>query len=441
MALGARLSNPEKQGMVLASAKTELQTLLESLPLPPVDPMPWWLMKYKRLNYWYADGGSDNAANFSVNFTTPHDQINAHRAEHVETVGKALAFARETQSPRFPSSLDAELVRQGADLFHGRTPPVDATGFRACKTCHGTYTKKPEQADLSRPGSWTVDYNFSDVLRNVHTDTSYNATLQQLRPIADNINRLAVYFADQGKPELIPHASVPDKEGYVAPPLVGVWASAPYFHNGSVPTIEAVLNSEIRPEIWARDNRDPYAYDLVKVGMQYRPVSRDEFESSAASASRKPFLSKAAIEHGTNYDTTEFGHGNMGHTFGDRLSATERTRRDRIPQKPFRPGHAMSSTRHGDSHGTLPGAGHPAAQAQPRRRGSISAGGRTSSPTSRAFPGQATTASATGTFPRFWTTSARGCARRCEVRSIARRGSFADFSGRSSSAGFCAIGV
>ena len=44
-ALGARLSNPEKQGMVLASAKTELQTLLESLPLPPVDPMPWWLMK------------------------------------------------------------------------------------------------------------------------------------------------------------------------------------------------------------------------------------------------------------------------------------------------------------------------------------------------------------------------------------------------------------
>ena len=139
-------------------------------------------------------------------------------------------------------------------------------------------------------------------------------------PIADNINRLAVYFADQGKPELIPHASVPDKEGYVAPVGRRLGLGA-YLHNGSVPTIEAVLNSEIRPEIWARDNRDPYAYDLVKVGMQYRPVSRDEFESSAASASRKPFLSKAAIEHGTNYDTTEFGHGNMGHTFGDRLIA------------------------------------------------------------------------------------------------------------------------
>jgi len=322
--LGARLSDPEKRGLVLANSKTDLQKLIESLPLPPVDPMPWWLMKYKRLNYWYADGGSDSAANFSINFTTPHGQLNARRAEHVEVVAKALAFARETQSPLFPGSLDGDLVRQGADLFHGRTPPVVATGFRACKTCHGTYTNKPEHGDLSQPGSWNVDYNFSDVLRNVHTDTSYNATLQQLKPIADNINKLAVYFADQGTPELIPHASVPDKEGYVAPPLVGVWASAPYFHNGSAPTIEAVLNSAIRPEIWARDNRDPHAYDLEKVGMKFRPVSRDECDASAAAAEGKSFLSKATVEHGTIYDTKQSGHGNMGHTFGDRLSAAER---------------------------------------------------------------------------------------------------------------------
>ena len=35
--------------------------------------------------------------------------------------------------------------------------------------------------------------------------------------------------------------------GYVAPPLDGVWITAPYFHNGSVPTIEAVLNSKFVP--------------------------------------------------------------------------------------------------------------------------------------------------------------------------------------------------
>jgi len=30
--------------------------------------------------------------------------------------------------------------------------------------------------------------------------------------------------------------------GYQAPPLDGVWATAPYFHNGSFPTLLAVVN-------------------------------------------------------------------------------------------------------------------------------------------------------------------------------------------------------
>jgi hypothetical protein len=58
--------------------------------------------------------------------------------------------------------------------------------------------------------------------------------------------------------------------------------------------------------------------------MRYRPVSRDEFATSAAAADGKPFLSQAAIEHGTIYDTKAVGHGNLGHTFGDRLTDGER---------------------------------------------------------------------------------------------------------------------
>ncbi len=237
--------------MALAKGKTELLELLESSRLPPVDPMPWWLMKYKTLDYWYGDGGIENAAHFSLNFTTPHAEINAHRAEHVKTVAKALAFARETQSPPFPGSLNAELVQRGADLFHGRVAPAETKGFLACKTCHGTYTRKDSHTDPTQPGGWEVNYRFSHVLRNVKTDASYNEVLKTFRPIADHINKLEVYFAGQGTPELAPQATVPAKDGYVAPPLVGVWASAPYFHNGSVPTIEAVLNTAIRPEIWS----------------------------------------------------------------------------------------------------------------------------------------------------------------------------------------------
>jgi len=148
--------------------------------------------------------------------------------------------------------------------------------------------------------------------------------LRKLKPIADHTNKLKDYYTARGTPELIPTFSVPTKSGYVAPPLVGVWASAPYFHNGSVPTLEAVLNSTLRPEIWSRENRDPSAYDLEKVGMKHRTVPRSEFEKSATNAAGKAFLSKAAIDHGALYDTKGFGHGNMGHTFGDRLTAGER---------------------------------------------------------------------------------------------------------------------
>jgi hypothetical protein len=322
---GARLRDPANEGLVVGEEKTELEAIFESLDLPPVDPMPWWLMKYKTKDYWYADAGIHDAASFSVNFTVAHPEMNLDRAEHIKTVAKALAFARDTHSPPFPTALNGALVQKGADLFHGRTPPSVTEGFTACKTCHGAYTKKPSQSDLSQPGSWTVAYNFSHVLRDVKTDRSYNATLQKLRPIADHINKLEVYFTAKGTPELTPHATVPAKDGYVAPPLVGVWASAPYFHNGSVPTLDTVLNSELRPEIWSRDGRDPHAYDLERVGMQYRNVARSEFEKSTADAAGKPFFSQAAIDHGAIYDTKGFGHGNTGHTFGDRLTPDERS--------------------------------------------------------------------------------------------------------------------
>ena len=58
--------------------------------------------------------------------------------------------------------------------------------------------------------------------------------------------------------------------------------------------------------------------------MLYTAVSRAEFEESAASAADKPFLSQPAVDHSAIYDTTQFGHGNMGHTFGDSLSDEER---------------------------------------------------------------------------------------------------------------------
>jgi len=102
-----------------------------------------------------------------------------------------------------------------------------------------------------------------------------------------------------------PHAAkmVPEP-GYVAPPLDGVWATAPYLHNGSVPNLETLLDSTKRPTYWKRSFKAD-DYDLEKVGWR--------FQEEKAGGDK------------TIYDTTLLGHSARGHTFGDTLEPEERT--------------------------------------------------------------------------------------------------------------------
>jgi hypothetical protein len=102
-----------------------------------------------------------------------------------------------------------------------------------------------------------------------------------------------------------------------------VWATAPYFHNGSVPTVEAVLNSKLRPEIWER-SQDPFAYDLESMGVLFQAVSSDELEAGNRKRATAPYMSRESLDQMFVYDTTGFGRGNMGHRFGDSLTQDER---------------------------------------------------------------------------------------------------------------------
>jgi hypothetical protein len=103
-----------------------------------------------------------------------------------------------------------------------------------------------------------------------------------------------------------------DSDGYQAPPLDGVWATAPYLHNGSVPTLYGVLNSKARPGLFTRSFRtDREAYDERHVGWKVQGLS-------AAPKAASP------IEARKVYDTTRPGRSNAGHTYGDRLTEEER---------------------------------------------------------------------------------------------------------------------
>jgi hypothetical protein len=107
------------------------------------------------------------------------------------------------------------------------------------------------------------------------------------------------WFAHAGEPSQ--QKTLVDPAGYVAPPLDGVWASPPYFHNGSVPTLWHVLNPDERPAIWRRRGE---AIDEDRIGFQIEVVDR------------VPLVGIEAAERRQYMDTNRFGKSADGHDFG-----------------------------------------------------------------------------------------------------------------------------
>ena len=91
--------------------------------------------------------------------------------------------------------------------------------------------------------------------------------------------------------------------GYANQPLDGIWARAPYLHNGSVPTLRDLLNAPAeRPAAFYRGND---VYDQTRVG----------FVSTVAELGGRRF---------SRYDTSMPGNGNMGHEYGISLPAADK---------------------------------------------------------------------------------------------------------------------
>jgi hypothetical protein len=57
----------------------------------------------------------------------------------------------------------------------------------------------------------------------------------------------------------------PETQGYVAPPLDGLWARAPYLHNGSVPTLRHLLVPSLRTQA-QKFVRGAISYDTKNLG-------------------------------------------------------------------------------------------------------------------------------------------------------------------------------
>jgi hypothetical protein len=238
----------------------------------PTDVPAWWMLKKKNAMFYNGFGRGDfgrflMASNLlTVNDTAESREVDAH-------FNDVLAYINSIEAPVYPKPVNKALAKKGGIIF-----------VQNCSKCHGNYGAGGKYPNLLIPES------------EIQTDSALYKSNYQSYQFVDWFNNS--WFAQGDHPAMLQPFN-----GYIAPPLDGIWISAPYLHNGSVPDLESLLNSSKRPAFWSRDFDNP-EYDYEKLGWKY------EAQPGPGGT--------------TVYNTQLEGYGNYGHTYGDRLTNNER---------------------------------------------------------------------------------------------------------------------
>ena len=208
-------------------------------------PAPWWNVKYK--NRFLLDGSVVSGNPIFTNFLWNEigrgadlGEIDNWLYENQEKVQELTAAVFATEAPRATeffdeSHFDLAKAKRGQSIY-----------IALCSRCHGTYKKAWERDDaqslstLDAIETTAVHYNENTLVIDVGTDLSRALGMQTLGP---ELNRLEISKNN--------NTLVRPQNGYVPPPLVGIWARWPYLHNNSIPSLCALLTrSEDRPKAY-----------------------------------------------------------------------------------------------------------------------------------------------------------------------------------------------
>jgi hypothetical protein len=248
------------------------------------DTPAWWLLKKKQTMYHTGSTHARSVRSLMQFMLSPLYSANDIKKQEA-AFADIQAYLLTIEPPKYPLPIDRQLAATGEKLFN-----------QHCAKCHGTYGP-----DATYPNK-IIDV---DVLGNDRTRAEGFTTRTK-----EHFDRSWLGQERTKSGELLQSSY---NHGYQAPPLDGIWATAPYFHNGAVPTVYHVLNSKARPAIFTRSYRTGQAdYDPVHLGWKYTPLEKPPPEPLAPPDRHKI------------YDTRQPGRGNGGHTFGDKLSETER---------------------------------------------------------------------------------------------------------------------
>lgn len=257
-------------------------------------PMPWWNLKYK--TRWLADGSIVAGNPIFTNFLWNELGRGTDLVELLEWMKDnqpaikeltAAAFANEapTWTDFFPvSTIDIDKAQRGEKHFN-----------TSCKKCHGEYEKGWSQfdsffmSDEEKIKTTTVLYHEQTPVKNVGTDPM---RWQGTKHFAQALNDLKIskYMKTVVEPQV----------GYVPPPLVGIFARYPYFHNNSIPNLCALVTPPAqRPKTFVQGPSDnaitDYDFDCLgyPVGNKMPAAWKNDKEAF--------------------YDTSRTGLSNSGH--------------------------------------------------------------------------------------------------------------------------------
>jgi hypothetical protein len=193
------------------------------------------------------------------------------------------------------AKIDRAAAARGENLFH---LPMAADGGKwSCADCHRT-----RQGELFTLETVGTDPNRArSFLRLQGGRPLPDAILARISRIETFTNRHAgIEPAEAAQHERNPPPRWRGTGQYLARRLDGVWATAPYLHNGSVPTLhDLLLPAAQRPKTFPLGHRE---YDLKKVGYRTEGIAAPIFV----------------------FDVTIDGNSNAGHEFGTTLSEAER---------------------------------------------------------------------------------------------------------------------
>ena len=224
-----------------------------------------WNQKQHQGFYYHSDG--INSSLREVMLSSALGTGTTPKEIDLDSLDRIAQWLQELAPPTYPFAIDRDLAKQGKEVFN-----------QNCASCHAFGSARVGQVipiqeigtDPNRLQHWTLEASEG---MNLYAE------------------RYPWDFDNFGK-----------TEGYVAPALDGIWARAPYLHNGSVPSLKDLLTkTSDRPKQFYRGYD---VYDRDKVG----------FVSTSEAAKRSGFL----------VDTAVTGNGNYGHIFGTNLIEEEK---------------------------------------------------------------------------------------------------------------------